>query len=249
MPSLAAIQICGYVLFPAFSRISGDKTRFRESFLRALGWIWFTAVPIAALLVIFGEPLAVLLLGDEWREAGYVAAALAGIGMGHALTSVTAEAMKGAGRSSMLNWLAVISLGVGLPLIAMLVPFGLIAVGVAISVAYLALGFVSVALARSVVGFSFRDAAARLVPPTVSALVALAVLLPAEHFVVHSDEYAAPVGLAWILAECTLFASIYIGTLCVLSQSWSESVRHAVLRVVSALNSRSGRSMVTNGRR
>jgi O-antigen/teichoic acid export membrane protein len=249
MPSLGAIQICGYVLFPAFSRISGDKRRFRESFLRALGWIWFTALPIGALLVIFGEPLAVLLLGDEWREAGYAAAALAGVGMGHALFSVTGEAMKGAGRSSMLTWLAVISLGVGLPLIALLVPYGLIAVGVAISAAYLIPGLVSVALAKVVVGFSCREAAARVVPPTVSALVALAVLLPVEHFVVHSDEYAVPAGLAWILAECTLFAAIYIGTLCLLSPRWSNGVRNAVTRAGATLQSRSGRAMAADSRR
>jgi O-antigen/teichoic acid export membrane protein len=249
MPSLGAIQICGYVLFPAFSRISGDKTRFRESFLRALGWIWFTALPIGALLVIFGEPLAVVLLGDEWREAGYAAAALAGVGIGHALFSVTGEAMKGAGRSSMLTWLAAISLGVGLPLIAVLVPYGLVAVGVAISAAYLVPGFVSVVMACRVVGFPFRDAAARLVPPTVSALVASAVLLPVEHFVVHSDQYPAVAALAWILAECSLFASIYIGTLCVLSPTWTESVRHAVARVGTAFASRSGRSLVASGRR
>ena len=51
MPSMAVIQICSYVLFPAFSRISGDPLRFREAFLRALGWIWFAALPAGMLLV------------------------------------------------------------------------------------------------------------------------------------------------------------------------------------------------------
>ena len=105
LPSVAVIQICGYVLFPAFSRISGDGVRFREAFLRALGWIWFAALPAGALLIVVGQPVVVLLLGEEWRPAGAATAAMAGIGLGTALTSVGWEAIKGAGRSSLLNWM------------------------------------------------------------------------------------------------------------------------------------------------
>ena len=115
MPSLAVITICSHVLFPAFSRISGDGARFREAFLRALGWIWFAALPVGALLVVAGEPVVVLLLGEEWRSAGAAAAAMAGIGLGMALISVGWEAIKGAGRSSLLNWMTALSLGLGVP--------------------------------------------------------------------------------------------------------------------------------------
>ena len=55
LPSLAVITICSHVLFPAFSRISGDSSRFRAAFLRALGWIWFAALPVGALSVVVGR--------------------------------------------------------------------------------------------------------------------------------------------------------------------------------------------------
>ena len=126
LPSLAIITICSHVLFPAFSRISDDSSRFRAAFLRALGWIWFAALPIGALLVVAGQPVVVLLLGEEWRPAGAAAAAMAGIGLGMALDSVGWEAIKGAGRSSLLNWLTALHVGLGLPLIVLLLPFGLV---------------------------------------------------------------------------------------------------------------------------
>ena len=71
------------------------------------------ALPAGALLVVVGQPVVVLLLGEDWRSAGGAAAAMVGVGLGTALTSVCWEAIKGAGRSSLLNWLTVLGLCLG----------------------------------------------------------------------------------------------------------------------------------------
>jgi O-antigen/teichoic acid export membrane protein len=243
LPSVAVVQICAYVLFPAFSRISGDGTRFRQAFLRALGWIWLAALPVGALLVVVGQPVVVLLLGEKWRAAGAAASAMAGIGLGAALNSVAAEAVKGAGRSSLLNWLTAIFVGLGLPLIVLLLPFGLVGVGVAISVTYMVAGFVSLVLARSVVGVSVRDTIACVMPSTLSALIALGVVMPLDRFVVRSDQHPALLGLASIIAECVLFSVVYIGALRLISPTWYGSIRDVVVRVLAKLADRARRSM------
>ena len=235
LPGLAVIQICGYVLFPAFSRISGDGNRFRQAFLRALGWIWLAALPVGALLLTMGQPVVVLLLGEQWRAAGAAASAMAGVGLGSALYSVAAGAVKGAGRSRLLNWLTAITVGVWMPLLVLLLPFGLVGVGVAISVIYMVNGFVSLVLARSVVGVSVRDTIACMMPSTVSALVALGVVMPLERFVVRSDQYSELPGLASIIAECVLFSVVYIGALRLISPTWYESIRDVVVRVLAKL--------------
>ena len=221
------------MLFPAFSRISDDSSRFRAAFLRALGWIWFAALPVGALSVVVGEPVVVLLLGEEWRAAGAATAAMAGLGLGVALLSATGEAIKGAGRSSLLNWLTAIGLGLGLPLVVLLLPFGLVGVGIAISAAYLVVGFVGVELARSVVGASRRETAACLWPTTLSAAVAFAVVLPLERLVVRSDHYPVLPGLALIVVECMLFALVYVGALRLISPSRYRSVRDVVGRALA----------------
>jgi PST family polysaccharide transporter len=225
MPSMAVIQICSYVLFPAFSRISGDPIRFREAFLRALGWIWFAALPAGMLLVVAGEPIVVLLLGEQWRTAGTATGAMAGIGLGIALTSVGWEAIKGAGRSALLNWLTALSVVLGIPLIVVLLPLGLVGVGIAISTMHLVIGCVTVEMARRIVGASYREVIGCLVPSTLSALAALAVVFPLERVLVGSDEYVEPVGLALITAECLLFAIVYLGGLRLLAPAQYRSVR------------------------
>ena len=207
MPSMAVITVCAHVLFPAFARISDDGDRFRAAYLRALGWTCFAAIPVGALMVALGEPVVVVLLGEQWRLAGVAVSAMAGIGIGAALNSVAGEAMKGAGRSSLLNWTTGLGLALGVPLILLSLPFGLVGVGVALSVTYLAVGIVSVELARNVVGVSRRETYGRLVPVTVSALVALAVALPLDHIVIQASQRSAAVGMALIVAQALVWPS------------------------------------------
>jgi PST family polysaccharide transporter len=233
MPPLAIIQICCYVLFPAFSRIAGDDIRFRGAFVRALGWIWFATLPVGALLVIVGQPVVVLLLGEDWRPAGVAAAAMAGIGLGTALMSVAMEAIKGAGRSSLLNWMTALHLGLGVGLVVLLLPFGLVGVGIAISLTYIIVGCLSVELARSVISASFREIFACLAPSTLSALLAFAVVFPLEHLLVRSGQNIGPLGLASVVGESLLFTLVYLCVLRLISPTRYRSVRDVAHRAVA----------------
>jgi PST family polysaccharide transporter len=235
MPATAIINTCSYVLLPAFARIAGDGTRFREAFVRVLGWIWFAALPVGALLVVVGQPVVVLLLGEEWRSAGAATAAMAGIGPGIALIAVSTDAIKGAGRSSLLNWMTALNLALGVGLVALLLPLGLVGVGIAVSVTYLTYGFLSVGLARSVVSARFADIFACLAPSTLSALLAFAAVFPLERFVVRSDRNIASLGLASVVGECLLFTLVYLCALRLVSPTRYRSVRAVAYRAVARI--------------
>ena len=228
MPAMAIVEVFGYVLFPAFARVAADPARFRDAFLRALGWTWFGALPVGALLLVAGRPVVVLLLGDQWHPAGTAAMAMAGIAVGAALQALGITTIKGASRPSLVNWLSALGLVLHIPLILLLLPFGLVGVGIGLSVTFIACGVVSVLLARSVVEASMRDILESVVPSTLSAVVALAVVFPLEHLVTKSDRYVEPVGLAAVVAECLLFAGIYIGVLRLVSPSRYRSVSRLV---------------------
>jgi PST family polysaccharide transporter len=235
IPAAAIVDVFGYLLFPAFAQISADRTRFRDAFLRALGWTWFVALPFGALLVVVGEPVAVLLLGGEWRAAGTAAMAMAGVAVGAALNALGVTVIKGGGRVSLVNWLSALGLAVHLPLILLLLPFGLVGVGVGLSITYLLGGFASILLARSVVDVALRDVAASLVPTTLSAAVAFAVTFPVEHLAVRSDRYPEFTGLTLIVVDCLLFAMVYLAVLRVVSPARLRSVRGFAERGVARL--------------
>lgn len=225
IPAAAIVDIFGYLLFPAFAHICADRNRFRDAFLRALGWTWFVALPIGALLVVLGEPLAVLLFGAEWRPAGAAAMAMAGLAVGSALNALGVTVIKGAGRVTLVNWLSALGLALHLPLIPLLLPFGLIGVSIGLSVMYLLGGIVCIALARSVVDVPLREVVTSVAPTTLSAVLAFAVTFPVEHLVVRSDRHFEPVGLALVLVDCLLFAAVYLGALRLLSPTRFRSVR------------------------
>jgi PST family polysaccharide transporter len=238
LPSLAVTTICSHVLFPAFSRMSDDYGRFQQAYLRALGWIWFAAVPAGALMVVIGEPVVVLMLGEQWQAAGHAASAMAGIGLGAALNSVAGEAIKGAGRPALLNWSPALCLGLGVPLILLLVQFGLVGVGVAISVTAVGVGMVNVELARGVVGATRREVCARLVPTSLAAILALCVLWPLEHVVVQASSHTTFVGLAFVVAECLLFALVYLAVLRLISAHYYFALRSFCARALARMTSK-----------
>ena len=114
----------------------------------------------------------------------------------------------------------------------LLLPFGLVGVGIAISVTYLVVGS---SASNSPARWSMPRAAipSHAWPTTLSALVAFAVVLPLERFVVRSDHYPVLPGLAWIVVECVLFALVYIGALRLISPSRYRSVRDVVGRALA----------------
>lgn len=228
LPGSLVIQAGAFVLFPAFSRISGEPDRLRRAFLRALTWLWLVALPTAGALMVLGEPLVVLLLGEPWRGAGVALTGMAGIGLGQALSAVAVEAMKSAGRSDRLNWMTATGLVVGIGLLLALLPLGLFGVGLAMSGSAVVVGLLSLSLVRSVVGVTARELWCLLWPPTAAAALAVAAVGVLERMVLRADQWPIPVGLAIIATAATVLAVLYLGLLRLLAPEPARAVITAV---------------------
>ena len=213
LPGTAIIEVGSYVLFPAFARIHGDATRLKQAFLRALRVLWGAAAPAGALVVVLGEPLIVLLLGEPWRGAAVMFVALAGSGPGVAMAAVGMETIKGCGRTGLLNWLTGPATVVGIGLLFALLPFGLVGVGLALSITSFGSGLLSLLLARRLADVSLRELRDRLVPPLVAAVVAATAVGLLEHTVSRSDTWGIALGLAVLCGEGLVFLAIYFGLL------------------------------------
>jgi PST family polysaccharide transporter len=223
VPEMAVIAVGSYVLFPAFSRLTGDPERFRSAFLRALQVLWCLMVPVACFIVAAGEPLVTVLLGEKWRGAGVMLVALAGIGPGVALGAIGMESIKGVGRTRLLHWVTLVSTALGIGLLFVLLPLGLTGVGVALSTSLLAAGLLSLLLARPLAGVTFGELAHRLVPLVlVAALPAVAVGL-LEHLLIHSDQRGFLLGTAIMLVEGVGYLGLYAAGLALFAPAaWRE---------------------------
>lgn len=217
LPVMAIIQVCSYVLFPAFASIAGEPERFRRGFLTALRWMWLAIVPASALLGAIGEPTVALLLGEEWRGAGILVQSMAGVGIGYALMSVCAEALKGAGRPQLINWMTGVGAITVIPLVLVLLPHGLFGVGLALSASALLTGLTGLFLSRSVIDVSRGELVRCLVPPVVAGGCAAVVAGLLEHSVVHAGERAVAAGLGLVVVEVFAFVGVFIAVLQVIS--------------------------------
>ena len=60
------------IAIPAFSRIQNDPERFARYYLRAVNIILWISAPIFGFLFVAAEPVIVLVLGTQWRQAAPV---------------------------------------------------------------------------------------------------------------------------------------------------------------------------------
>ncbi|GAB0104506.1 hypothetical protein JMUB6875_34800 [Nocardia sp. JMUB6875] len=217
LPVMAIIQICSYVLFPAFAHIARDRERFGRAFQTALSWMWLAVVPSSALLAVLGEPAVVLLLGRPWHGAGVLVESMAGVGIGFALMSVCAEALKGAGRPQAINWMTGVGAVTAVPLVLILVSHGLFGVGIALSVSALLTGLTGLALSRTVIDVTRCELARCLLPPLAAALLAAVAAGLLEHLVLHAGDRAVAPGLGLLIVEVLAFATLFLGVLRVIS--------------------------------
>jgi len=70
------------VVIPVLSRLQSDPDRYRQTYLRAYDTLALITLPCAALFFVLAEPLVLLILGSDWRDAAPLFA-------GFALVAVT----------------------------------------------------------------------------------------------------------------------------------------------------------------
>lgn len=226
IPVSAIIEVGSVAMFPAFSRIATDLERFRHGFLRALGLAMAGAAAVAALMIALGEPAVVVIFGEKWQGAGVVVVTMAGLGLGKALICVSEEAIKGAGRTSLLNWYTLLEVVLGLSLLVLLIyHFGLAGVGLSVSITALAVGALCLGMARSVLALPMRPILGVLVPPVFAAAVGLAVLWPLEHLVLHSATHSIPVAISLLVLDTIMFSAVYIVVLAIVGRPALRSAR------------------------
>ncbi|MDD7917757.1 lipopolysaccharide biosynthesis protein [Actinomycetospora callitridis] len=230
LPGTAIIQVASYVLFPAFSRIASDAKRFHDGFLRSLRALWIATIPFSAVLIALGQPMIVVLLGEQWRPAGLFVAAMAGYGPGAAMSAIGMESIKGAGKSRRIHILTGLSVVLGVGGLVLLLPYGLLGVGTAVSIDAAVGGFVSLVLARDLANVTWRELLSLLIPPTIAAVVAGVAVGFLEQTVVDADQLPILLGLLALAGETLLLLGIFLGVLLLIAPASVREVLAAVRR-------------------
>ncbi len=199
------------MLLPAFSRIAADETRLRAAAIRALRLQWVVLLPLGLSFVPLGEQIALVLLGDQWREAGRVLGALCGVTATLPVTQIASEVFKGVGKPSYLarQW----TLGGATTVAATVAFLRLGAVGVAggVSLAAVVVACYAGWSLAKLLRMRVRELLLELVHPAVAAAIMTAILLVLRDLLPQGHTTLPRLG--WLALEALIGLAVYLGSL------------------------------------
>lgn len=217
-----------YVLLPAFARIAHDESRFRDAFIRSLNLLAAMVLPISFLLLPLGEEIAVTLLGERWRGAGYVLAALCGLTAAMPMLGLASEALKAANRPDLLPRVSLLLAVSSIALMAVFLPLGATGVASGLSIAFIFVAGYSLRLVSTVLSLTGRAVIHSVAGPAAAAAgSALAVYLLSTLALASADG-STLAGVANLALESAAGLATYAGLLFLLARPTATELMLAV---------------------
>jgi PST family polysaccharide transporter len=230
-PAAAFVSVIAYILYPAFARLATTPERLAAAARHAYWMSLTVAIPMGFAAIPLGVPLAVVLLGPQWRSAGHAIAGLCGIGVGSMIGSIASELFKSVGRPGLLIRLQ----GVTAVLIAGTVTigaieWGLLGVSIAMSVSACGAALYALMTVRALLSISSRQVASWFAGPVAASVVMGAAMLEYAA-VVDPLSHAAVQRLALVVGEAVVGAAVYIVALAAIDGPRRREARRLLARL------------------
>jgi O-antigen/teichoic acid export membrane protein len=212
-PYWMLLSAASYVLFPAFTRIAVDRNRFHSAFLRSLRWMALVGFPAGLILVPLGEPLAVILFGDVWREAGYAAMAMCLYCGASTLSSIVSEALKAAGRPSLLTRMHTLTTILTAGLMLALLPLGIEGVAAGLSLGAAGSAIYAIWLTHRTIEIPLHAMVREIWPPLAASTAMTIAIFLLERLVVHAASHGTALGAILLIGEGVAAVAVYLTAL------------------------------------
>lgn len=226
-PLSLVLAAASYVVLPAFARISHDESRIRGAFQQSLHWFSVIATPMGLIFIPFGIPLAVVLFGETWRDAGEAAIALGPFVVGASFCNLTAEVLKALGRPRLLNHVNAAIAGCCTLAMVALLRFDLIGVAAGVSIGTSLGAAYALRLAGRLLDLT-AGAILREIWPAMAAGVAMVVIALPLARLVDPTSYGTVAGLLLLAAEGAVALGVYALALQMFAPDTFQRVRHLV---------------------
>jgi O-antigen/teichoic acid export membrane protein len=219
----SVVYSSAYVLLPAFARIWEDEPRFQRSLLRALRTLTLLVFPLSLMFIPLGRPIATVLLGEQWRGAGPIMMAMAGVGIALSFDSISSEAFKATGRTEILPRMHALTAVTPIALMVVLLPFGAPGMGLALSLGMMIVAAYAIRALSRIARIPLRILLAQARPAAIAGVLMVVGVSFLERYVVHAQDAHGLRGLGLLMVDVLAVATLYLGSLSILSrQSISE---------------------------
>jgi O-antigen/teichoic acid export membrane protein len=230
LPAPAA-QAGSYVLLPTFANIAVDRPRLGRAYLRSLRALCLVTTPLTLMLIPLGAPVAVLVFGKEWHQAGIVAACLVGMSVSSAPIQIASELFKATAKPQNLPVINLLSAVVPGVLMVAGIPFGLVGVAIGISVGTLIVGVEATRRASSIAGVPLSASAKAILPAAAGGLVSALTVLAIDRLFVNAGGQAPVEGLALAAGEFLLGILLALAIAALLAPDIANELRAGVRAV------------------
>ena len=128
LPSSSLTEVLQRVLYPVLCKIQDDKERYREVSRKFLRISVFVIFPIMSILAGISDPLVLLLLGEKWHYSATLLKPLCFAMMLYPVHALNLNAITVIGRSDLFLKLEIIKKIIGIVVLVLSIPFGVIGI-------------------------------------------------------------------------------------------------------------------------
>jgi O-antigen/teichoic acid export membrane protein len=196
------------VLFPLLARMQHDDARARRIWLRVTRLIAVLVAPAMVALIVVAPELIRLLLGSKWDEAAPLVQILALAGLVYAVRVPSTSVLLAKGEARTLFRFSLVSALVLVTGFIVTVSWGVKAVAMSFSAAFVIMTPALVHLASRAIGASMRAYARNLIGVSLATAAMAAVMVPAREALVHADRGAVLVLLVTLLVGAAVYAPL-----------------------------------------
>ncbi len=172
LPATHLSRIVGQVMFPAYSKVQGDRNRLRQVFFRSIKYVSLAAFPIAVITLVFAPDFMNVAYGRKWLEAVVPLQWLTVYGLARAIAVNMGSVFKAGGKPKWLLYIAAVRLTV---MVTLLYPAiaarGIIGVAVLSAIVAVVDFFLSLFLTNRIIRAPWQRYAKMLIPMLLSAIV------------------------------------------------------------------------------
>lgn len=198
------------VLFPLLARMQHDDARARRIWLRVTRLIAVLVSPSMVALIVVAPEFVHLLLGSKWSEATPLVQILAIAGLVYAVRVPATSVLLAKGEARALFRFSLVSALVLVTGFIVTVSWGVKAVAMSFSAAFVIMTPALVYIASRAIGASVREYARNLVGVTLATAAMAAVMVPAREALVHADVRPVLVLLVTLVVGAALYIPICV---------------------------------------
>lgn len=151
------LWVASKVLFPAFSKMQHSGEGLRHAYLKALRYVSFVTVPMAAGLFVSAEPLVTVFFGAKWADAVPLLQWLAIYAGLRSLGTHAGDVLKATGRSGLLAVLGLVKAAVLLPALILAGSAGVREVAMTMALVTAATATLNLVVVKRLLGFRWGE--------------------------------------------------------------------------------------------